>query len=480
MKVLLVNPPRFNGIPVIREDRCEITERYSVLPPYSLLQIGAVLRRDGHLVDLVDANGFNLDYAYLYEYLLSKSFDVVIFRFTPTTFDNDVRIASMAKRIDPRIYTIGICWTLEDFAEQVLREAPFMDFYVAKESEIVVPNLINALENEEEPKAVDGVAYLDDDGDYIYTGKPSTNWEWESLSIPAFDLLPSLKPYYINTPHGKPFSIVYASKGCPYQCIFCTVARTKWRPKSAERIIEELMCLKKHFGVRLVSFFDETFTLDASRAERVASAISSKGLSIKWYCNTRVDLVDNGLWRTLYEGGCRGTSYGVESGSQKILDFAKKGFTVEQAEKAIKWAKDAGVKVYCSFIFGLPGENWQTILETLNFVKRTLPTGVQFNVAVPYPGTELYRIAEEKDWIKPTINWRNMYQHEAVMRTDELSYEDLNRIRLMAYRLIYFNAKWWMQNISHVMKHPDDFTLATRYVLKIVRNYLKNKMTHAH
>ncbi|MEM2297841.1 MAG: radical SAM protein [Ignisphaera sp.] len=479
MKVLLVNPPRFNGIPVIREDRCEITERYSVLPPYSLLQIGAVLRKEGHSVQLIDANGFNLGYDYLYEYLLKRDFDVVVFRFTPTTFDNDVKVAEIAKRVNPKIYTIGICWTLEDFAEQVLKEAPFMDFYVSKESEIVVPEIVNALESKDEPRSVRGLAYLDD-GNYVYSGKPPVNWKWEDLPLPAFDLLPSLKPYYINTPHGKPFMIIYASKGCPFQCIFCTVAKTRWRPKSAERIIEELTYLKNYFKVRFVSFFDETFTLDMSRAEKVALAISNKGLDIKWYCNTRVDLIDLGLWRALYKGGCRGTSYGIESGSQKILDLAKKGFTVEEAEKAIRWAKDAGVKVYCSFIFGLPGENWQTVRETIAFVKRTLPTGAQFNVAVPYPGTELYKIAKDKGWIKPTVSWRHMYQHEAIMRTDEMSYEDLNRARLMAYRSLYFNIKWWMQNISHVMKHPDDFPLAARYVLKIIHNYFINKMTHTH
>ncbi len=212
----------------------------------------------------------------------------------------------------------------------------------------------------------------------------------------------------------------------------------------------------------------------------MAEGIREEKLKIIWYCNTRVDLVDDDLLKILYNGGCRGISYGIESGSQKILDNAKKGTTVEQAENAIRWAKEAGIKVYCSFILGLPCENWSTVEETIEFVKRTLPTGAQFNIAVPYPGTELYKIALDKGWSKEGTNWQEMYQHEAVMRTNELSYDDLDKARKMAYRALYFNPKWWLQNAWHVLRHFDDFPLATRYAVKIMKNYILHKMAHAH
>ena len=182
----------------------------------------------------------------------------------------------------------------------------------------------------------------------------------------------------------------------------------------------------------------------------------------------------------MYAAGCRGLSYGIESGSQIILNNAKKGTTVEQAEKAIKWGKFVGLKVYCSFIFGLPGENCRTVEETIKFVKRTLPTGAQFNVAVPYPGSELYKIAVDKGWIKAGVGWGEMYQHDSVMRTDALSYKDLDEARKSAYRTLYFNPKWWLQNIWHTLNHPTDLPLATRYAAKIVNNFVFHKMVHAH
>jgi hypothetical protein len=108
LKVLLINPPRFEGISVIREERCEITERYSVLEPYSLLQIGALLRNAGHEVSLVDLNGRQLGYSDLEQKVREVRPDVVMYRFTPTTFDWDQKTPSIVKGVDKSITTAGI------------------------------------------------------------------------------------------------------------------------------------------------------------------------------------------------------------------------------------------------------------------------------------------------------------------------------------------------------------------------------------
>jgi len=212
-----------------------------------------------------------------------------------------------------------------------------------------------------------------------------------------------------------------------------------------------------------VSFFDETFTIDRQRVVDIAQGVRKARLGIKWYCNTRVDLVDEELMQVMYEGGCRGISYGVESGSQEVLDNAKK----------------AGIKTYCSFIFGLPGETRETVRETLNLIKRILPTSAQFNVAVPYPGTELYGIVY-REGIQPPSGWDSLYQHQAVVGTEGLSPSELDQARLSAYRTLYSSPRWWLQNIWHVLRHPGDFDLASRYAIKVANNYLFHRMRHAH
>ncbi|MEA1958957.1 MAG: radical SAM protein [Chloroflexota bacterium] len=463
---------------MIREERCEITERYSVLPPYSLLQIGALLREQGHDVSLIDANGDNLDYHRLSAKLESPQYDALVFRFTPTTFDHDMKTAVLSKKLHPHAVTIGICWTLHSLPEQVIAGVPELDVYVRHEYETVTPQLIDALDGNTSLADVTGIAYRT--GERIaVTEDAAPVDDYDSLPIPAYDLLACFDNYFINTPAGKPFTIMYTSKGCPYGCTFCTVARTKWKKRNAAGILEELRYLRENYGIKTVSFFDETFTIDRRRVLDIARGISYNDLEVKWYCNTRVELVDKGLLATMYRGGCRGVSFGVESGSQSVLDKAEKGSTIEQAEHAILWAKKAGIKVYCSFIMGLPCETWDTVRETIDFVRRTLPTGAQFNVATPYPGTKLFESVYGAK-AESSADWRSLYQYQAVAGTDALSPEDLDRVRMMAYRSLYFNPRWWLQNIRHVVRHPEDFEMAAKYVIKIVDNYLIHRMRHGH
>jgi len=479
LRVLLINPPRFHGIPVIREERCEITERYSVLPPYSLLQIASVLRTEGHEAKLIDANGWNLSWEEVDERIRSMRYDVLIFRFTPTTFDWDAEIASISKKNHPNALTAGICWTLRTVPMEVLNDSTDMDIYIMHEYEEVAPLLISAISQGNELSSVPGIAYKSSD-EIRVNGPAKPVSEWDSLPLPAFDLLPSLKNYFINTPEGSPFTILCTSKGCPYSCTFCTVRNTKLKTRSAESILTELQYLKQKSNVKTVSFFDETFTIDKERVIAIAEGIRKEKLKIAWYCNTRVDLVDDKLLKIMYDGGCRGISYGIESGSQEILNNIKKGTTVEEAENAIKWAKEAGIKVYCSFILGLPGENWNTFEETIRFVKRTLPTGAQFNIAVPYPCTPMYDLAVEKGWVKASLSWRELYQHTANMRTDSLKEGELERARRIAYRTLYFNPRWILGNVGWVIRHPEDLYLGTRYFIKIIKNYFIHRMQHAH
>lgn len=478
MKVLLANPPRFDGIPVIREERCEITERYSVIEPYSLLQIGALLRIQGCKVSLVDMNGFGLGYGALRTALQVEKPDVVIFRFTPTTFDWDMKTAEIVKENDVGTRTVGICWTLRTMAERVLEQSPALDIYIRHEYETVAQQLVSTLESTLDLERLQGIAYRHSDEVKIAEDADPLK-DYDSMPIPAFDLLPSIDPYYVTAPAGKPFSILYTSKGCPFKCSFCTVAGTEWKPRSADRIIEELRYLKRSYGLRTASFFDETFTLDRNRIMHLSKALVEEDLDINWYCNTRAHLVDRELLSIMRKAGCRGISYGIESGSQKILDSASKHITVVQARDAIAWAKEVGIKTFCSFILGLPGENWRTVGETIRFVKETLPTSAQFNVAVPYPGTKLYEQIYGDDGTKE-LDFRKLFQDSAVAGTESLKPADLNRARQMAYRSLYFNPRWWASNVRHVIRNPDDFELAFRYAVKILDNYLVHKMKDAH
>lgn len=159
MRILLVNPPRFHSIPVIREERCEITERDSVIPPYSLLQIASILMAKDHDVQLIDANGLNLNLEEVNERFKSTKYDMLIFRFTPTTFDWDTKIASISKKNHPNAWTAGICWTLRTVPSSVLESSVDLDVYIMHEYETVTSSLTSAIACGNDLSTVSGIAY---------------------------------------------------------------------------------------------------------------------------------------------------------------------------------------------------------------------------------------------------------------------------------------------------------------------------------
>lgn len=463
MKVLLVNPPRFKKVSVIREDRCEIIEKNSVLPPYSLLQIASILREKGHEVSLIDANGENIDYPAFERMISEMDYGAVIFRFIPATFDWDVQTATISKKHSDAP-TIGICWTLGSSVKTVLNEAKDLDIYLMDEYEAVAPELIDRLSAGDGLSDVAGIAYRYE-GEIKINKDASPIKNYDDMPMPAYDLLKSFDFYYADTKHGQPFTIMYTSKGCPNSCIYCTMANTKWKAKSAERVIEELQHLKQNYNIKTIMFFDEAFTMNRKRVEKITQAIIDERLDIHWYCNSRVDLIDRNLLEKMKQAGCKAVCMGIESGSQKVIVGSNKRISVEKSAEAIRMVKDAGLKVYCSFIFGLPGENQETVNETIEFIKRTLPTGAEFNIATPYPGTRLHEIALEKGWITGQSDFRTMNQNKSIMRTEELTSEDIEKAREKAHHAIFLNPKWWAQNIGYVIKNPEDFSLASKYAL---------------
>ena len=473
MKVLLVNPPRFKKMSVIREERCEIIEKNSVLPPYSLLQIASLLRRNGHEVSLIEANGENIKYQEFEKMFSENDYGALIFRFTPSTFDWDMKVASISKKYSDAP-TIGICWTLGDFARTILKEVKDLDFYIRHEYEVVAPDLIARLAAGSELSDVAGIAYrFEGDIKVNINADPIKNYD--DIPIPAYDLLKSFNPYYADTKHGQPFTIMYTSKGCPNSCIYCTMAKTKWKARSAESVLKEIRYLKHNYNIKTITFFDEAFTIDRKRVEKITKAIVDEKLNIRWYCNSRVDYIDKEILKKMKAAGCKAVCMGIESGSQKIIGGANKNVSVEDSAKAIQMVKDAGIKAYCSFIFGLPGENSTTIKETIEFIKQTLPTGGEFNVATPYPGTRLYEIALEKGWITEQTDFRILNQNKSIMRTEELTSEEIDKAREKAIQAIFLNPKWWIQNIRYVIKNPDDFSLASNYCLNTLNNLISQK-----
>jgi len=209
----------------------------------------------------------------------------------------------------------------------------------------------------------------------------------DQLPFPAYELFPMGK--YVD----KKIPLV-SSRGCPYQCTYCAMKKimgAKWRPRSAENILEEIKYWYAK-GYRFFHVIDDNFTLDMGRAEKICDMIIDNGLKIKWDLRNgvRVDRVNENLLRKMKKAGCFFLAFGIESFDNDVLKQMKKGTTREKAIEAIKLAEKVGIPASGFFMVGLPGDTYEKFLETYNLAKSMNLEEVRFYNVLPFPGTELF------------------------------------------------------------------------------------------
>lgn len=449
MKVLLVNPPRFNRLPVIREDRCENIDKDCVHPPTSLIYIAGVLRDLDFEVIFLDANGLNLSYHTVEDWLsLHKNADWLIFRSTPSTFYWDCKIVEIAKRA--HIHTLMLNWNLHHVPDRVKRECPDLDVY------------LNHYHYEYQiPKIIENFPYFPHS---IYEGT-------YDIPEPAWDLILSFKAYYTRTKWFSPWVVIRGSKGCPFNCNFCIDAKTGWCARSPELIVDEIEYLVSKRGVKRISFYDDTFEVDHNWCLDICEEILRRELNFKWYINSRADLIcKRGVefFRYLKEAGCDGSSIGLEFGSQEMLDASNKELTVEENRRAIEILHEVGIKSYVSCMIGYLWETEEQMIKTRDFIKETNPTGFQINIIVPYNGTELYDEALKEGLIDEVeLDWRGLSCIPTEVRYAKLSELELNelvRLRRKFYRDIYFSS-WTLINFRRCLGSLNDLKLGFGYFL---------------
>ena len=457
MNILLINPPRYNSIPVTREERCEFVSRYRVDTPATLLIMASLLRDKGHKIEFIDANAFDLGYEDVSERMINKKIDCVIFPFNSQIIDHDLEICNIAKKIKPSCITIGFSWYARYYVKEILTEYSNLDINIIGTTLSVVGDLIESISENGDLDDVGGIAYRSKDNIIKINNKVDSEIKFNNLPMPAYDLLPSFKPYYLINPFISPYALLYAGKGCPFGCIYCNVAKTKYSSRSADSVIKELKMLKKMGNIKYVWFYDEIFTINRKRVIEICERIIEENINIKWFCDTRVDLVDEELLKIMRKGGCIEISYGVESGSQKILNSMNKGITVGQAKNALIWTRKAHIPIHLDIILGFIGEDEETLKETESFVRSTLPEELQINIITAKPGTEFTKLAVENKWTDENLNWEQILTRGLKLKSYEPFNLNLNTERIKIKKMLYFNPKWWIVNINSLIRNHELF-----------------------
>lgn len=245
------------------------------------------------------------------------------------------------------------------------------------------------------------------------------------------------------------FGAVMTSRGCPYNCIFCSSSLQfgkKWRAHSVDRVIEELKTLTEKFRVKEIEFLDDTFTLNPKRVEELSKKIIEEKLDISWSASSRVNTFNYQVGYSMHRAGAHTIYFGIESGSDRTLKFIGKGISKEQSLEAVRTAKRAGLRTLGSFVIGFPYETESEIKETIKFANKVGVDLAQFTIATPYPGTRLWEIALEKNLLL-TRNWRKFTTIDVVMKNLYLTPQKVKKLFLWAYITFYLHPRRVIEDV---------------------------------
>lgn len=451
MNVLLINPPRTHEI---TGNNPRIIEKHrGCNPPLGLLYIAAYLEKHSrHDVHVIDAQVENLNYQELERRIRSVAPEVVGITAMTMTLLDVLKTASVVKGIDrtskiviggPHVHlypleTIG-------FAN--------VDFLVLGEGEKTFCRLLENIGDIRALKELSGIVFKAEE-QIIQTGHGQSIEDLDELPFPARHLVPYQR-YTSLLSNNKTVTTIFTSRGCPYRCSFCDRPHLgkRFRARSPKNVVDELSdCVRK--GVTQFLFYDDTFTLNKKRAVEICEEINRRQLRISWDIRTRVDKVDSELIAALRKAGCVGIHFGVESGSQMILNTLKKGITLQQVRDAFRLTRTAGIRTLAYFMVGNPGENVGEVHETLNLMKSLNPDFVHVTIFTPFPGTVIYRegIATNviaKDYWKnfatdPTPDFVPPHWPENFTR------RELEQWVTAIYRKFYLRPAYFVQRLSQL------------------------------
>lgn len=403
--------------------------------------MAAVLEKHKYEVDVIDCQVLKLSFDEFKNELAKRKPKVVGMTASTLTYKSALKIAKIAKELHPDCVTAigGPHVTFWD--DRALLECPELDAVVRREGENTFLELVQRIENNKDYSDVVGTTCRKN-GEIIRNPDRPYIEDLDSLPFPARHLWPMDK-----LRETEDVLYLATSRGCVYWCEFCTTVRMhgrKYRIRSPKSVVDELEFLHKTYNVVNFTFCDDAFTVDQTRTEELCKDIVSRGLKIKWNCGTRVDMLTKELLVKMKEAGCISVWFGVESGSQQVLDAMKKGITPELTVKVFGWVREVGLKPVPNVILGFPGETKESAWKTIKFVEKINPDDVGFyNVATPFPGTPMYDQVVQNGWLRIT-DFDRYDTTTPIFETPWLSMKDLGKLRESAFHHFYLRRAYFL------------------------------------
>jgi len=454
-RILLINPPLSGSLN---------SGIFTVKVPLGLAYIAGYLEKKSYKPEILDCMAYyeNIEKIDKDKYRIGLSEKDIIEKikmFKPdivgvacgyTIHEADaIRIADLVKQNSKALVVCGGAHTSANPSSVLNHKS--VDFAVIGEGEVVFSNIVKNIKNKNKIPSLRGVAYRVNKR--IKINAPQNYIEnLDEIPFPARHLLPMKK--YIDHPQNSianmrsPTTEIISSRGCPFNCIFCSICTVwgrKWRARSAKNVVDEIEQLHKEYGINEFRFFDDNLSWDKKRTIEICEEILKRKLDIRWDTPNGVAIatLNKEVLQKMKKAGYYKIVMGIESGSEKTLRFMRKPVVLNHARKIIAICNDLGIWTWSTFVIGFPDEPKEEIDKTIDFAKKSGLNFATFYVAQPYPGTDMYEVYKKAGLLKEgfieessVVNTKYATKHfsaEELRKMQKKLYGDFIKYRIISY-----------------------------------------------
>jgi anaerobic magnesium-protoporphyrin IX monomethyl ester cyclase len=406
MKIVFVVSPRAEGD----------LERGG-LPFLGIGYVASWVEKHGYEVSMIDSHTFNWGIEKTVEAVLERRPQAVGVAATTNNRLKAIELIVELKRRNPDLFIFVGGPHFAMTAKNALKVVPEIDCVVKGEGEITTKELLDAWSNKKDFSDILGIVFRNKDKEIVETPDRPFAQDINIFSL-NWDLF-EMEKYQQTIPETNARAIgVISSRGCPNRCVFCVNAFFRkgiLRLRDPIKFVDEVEFLKNKYGFEGFDFWDDTLTISREHIKRICGEIIKRNLKINWYAPTRANVVDREVLSWMRKAGCVRMSFGVESGSPRILKIIKKNILPEQAIEAAKLASEAGIVVVMNFMVNLPYETMDDLKMTIELMKRL--NGIKnvkpaYGFSIAYPGTEMELMAKKEGWLAKDFSWNEPFRSD--------------------------------------------------------------------
>ncbi|MFC1809438.1 B12-binding domain-containing radical SAM protein [Candidatus Omnitrophota bacterium] len=421
-KVILVNPP------LSKEERYGfLASAGSFMPPLGLGSLASVLRSNGYVVKILDSEALGLTITETIDEIISFAPTFLGITAVTVSIFSAADVVKGVKQIDDSICSIIGGPHLSAVPDETMKLFPDFEVGVIGEGEITLMRLLEAISSKGSLHEVEGIIFRFD-GKLITTEPRNNVDDLDSFEFPAWDLLPDLRKYYQPSAFGfkkLPCTSLVTARGCYGTCSFCNqgVWGKRYREHSAQYVFDMIKELYCKYGIRDLAIYDGVFGVNKKRLVTLCEMLIKEKLDLVWSCNFRAEMANPEILRLMKKAGCWNIAYGIESCSDEVLSFIKKGVTFDMIKNALRYTKEAGITSKGYIMVGTLNETVETCTTTLNNILKLDLDILTVNSFTPFPGTLDYERADQYGSFNR--NWRLLNEHSYVFVPSSMTQEQV-------------------------------------------------------